>query len=453
MCSYTRVLAGRKSRWGADDDESEDTKVTAAKRCKAGLDENEQEDRVGSACDEASHDEDKVIIRDPYKITGCCEAPVNQGCRSVEIYEKLNKIAEGSYGVVYRARNKITGEIVALKKLKLRSPEGGFPILSLREIRILQLARHENVINVKEIVISDCLKGIFLVMELYEHDLKSLIENLHVTFLQSETKTLLIQLLSAVSWLHQHYIIHRDIKTTNLLLNNRGQLKLADFGLARIFGSPPTQMTQLVVTLWYRAPEILLGKKIYDTSIDLWSVGCVFGELINKEPLFKGKTELDQIKKIFQLLGTPNEETWPGLSSLSAFKVFNFTNQEPTTLRRRFSYLTEQGLDILSKLLTLNPKKRISTEEALRHPYFSEHPLPKDPVLFPTFPSKYSQNPYRGATRTKSTAAGDKRCHSSSSPDAALDTNKPSSEDTQAQNGLFDRGKSEKGAPEFRLRI
>ncbi|CAG8570830.1 430_t:CDS:2 [Paraglomus brasilianum] len=224
--------------------------------------------------------------------------PILAGCRSVDNYEKLNRIEEGAYGVVYRARDRATGEIVALKKLKLDKEKNGFPITSLREVKTLLQAKHANIVNVREIVVGETLTQIFIVMDFVEHDLKSLMEDMQSPFLQSEVKTIMIQLLSAVATLHDNWIIHRDLKTSNLLLNNRGQIKVADFGLARSYGSPLGPMTDVVVTLWYRAPELLLGSKTYSTAIDMWSVGCIFGELVNKEPVLPGRTEIDQLDKV-----------------------------------------------------------------------------------------------------------------------------------------------------------
>lgn len=135
-------------------------------------------------------------------------------------------------------------------------------------------------------------------MDFVEHDLKTLQEDMVEPFLPSEIKTLLLQLTSAVEYLHNNWILHRDLKTSNLLMNNRGQLKVADFGMARSYGDPPPKLTQLVVTLWYRAPELLLGAEKYGSEIDLWSVGCIFGELLKKEPLLQGKNEVDQLSKV-----------------------------------------------------------------------------------------------------------------------------------------------------------
>ncbi|KAF9198531.1 hypothetical protein BGZ49_000631 [Haplosporangium sp. Z 27] len=324
--------------------------------------------------------------------------PVLTGCRSVENYEKLNRISEGTYGVVYRAKDRVTGEIVALKKLKLDQEKNGFPITSLREVYTLLLAKHPHIVNVREIVVGDKLTQIFIVMDFIEHDLKELMSGMRAPFLQSEVKTLMLQLLSATELLHENWILHRDLKTSNLLLNNKGEIKVADFGLARRYGEPQGLMTQPVVTLWYRAPELLLGSKQYTTAIDMWSIGCIFAEFVNNEPLLPGRSEAEQLEKIFKLLGMPNDKIWPGYSKLPlASHVPNFV-QPYNLLRSRLPYLTENGLDLMSRMLTYDPVKRITAEEALQHPYFSEAPPPKHPSMFPTWPSKGERTAKRNAS-------------------------------------------------------
>ncbi|XP_062110608.1 cyclin-dependent kinase G-2 isoform X2 [Humulus lupulus] len=250
-----------------------------------------------------------------------------QGCRSVDEFERLNKIDEGTYGVVYRAKDKKTGEIVALKKVKMEKEREGFPLTSLREINILLSFHHPSIVDVKEVVVGNNLDSIFMVMEYMEHDLKALMETMKQPFSQSEVKCLMLQLLEGIKYLHDNWVLHRDLKTSNLLLNNRGELKICDFGLSRQYGSPLKPYTHLVVTLWYRAPELLLGAKQYSTAIDMWSLGCIMAELLSKEPLFNGKTEFDQLDKIFRILGTPNETIWPGYSKLPGVKV-NFVKHQ-----------------------------------------------------------------------------------------------------------------------------
>uniref|UniRef100_M1B124 cyclin-dependent kinase n=1 Tax=Solanum tuberosum TaxID=4113 RepID=M1B124_SOLTU len=268
-----------------------------------------------------------------------------QGCRSVDEFERLNRIDEGTYGVVYRAKDKKTGEIVALKKVKMEKEREGFPLTSLREINILLSLHHPSIVDVKEVVVRSSLDSIFMVMEYMEHDLKALMETMKKPFTQSEVKCLMLQLLHGVKYLHDNWVLHRDLKTSNLLLNNQGELKICDFGLARQYGSPLKPYTHLVVTLWYRAPELLLGAKQYSTAIDMWSLGCIMAEMLCKEPLFNGKSEVDQIDKIFRILGTPNETIWPGFSKLPGVKVNFVKHQLPA--------LGDSGLAFWPPLMTI----------------------------------------------------------------------------------------------------
>ncbi|KAK0233471.1 Pkinase-domain-containing protein [Armillaria fumosa] len=309
--------------------------------------------------------------------------------RSVYCYERLNQIEEGSYGVVFRAKDKQTGDIVALKKLKLDEEKNGFPITALREVNALMACHHENVVRVREVVVGDTLTQVFVVMDFIEHDLKSLLTLMPAPFLQSEIKTLTLQLLSAVDHCHSNWILHRDLKTSNLLMNNRGTIKVADFGLARRYGDPVGVggLTQLVVTLWYRAPEILLGATSYSTAVDMWSVGCIFAELLLKEPLFQAKSEMELLSMIFKLLGPPTHNSWPEYFSLPLAKTINLPSPQPPQFRQKFQYLTSAGLDLLMSLLLYDPERRITASEALDHPYFKESPLPKHPDLFGSFPS------------------------------------------------------------------
>lgn len=237
-------------------------------------------------------------------------APSWQPCRSVERFDRLNHIEEGSYGYVSRAKDETTDEIMAIKKLKLDpARDGGFPVTALREIQTLNASKHRHVVDLREVVAGEgSAKGdVYLVMEFLEHDLKSLQEDMEEPFLPSEVKTLLLQLGSAVEYLHDNWILHRDLKTSNILMNNRGEIKVADFGMARFCGDPPpSNLTQLVVTLWYRAPELLLGATTYDSAIDMWSIGCIFAELLTKHPLLQGKNEVDQLSKVSS---TPQSKT------------------------------------------------------------------------------------------------------------------------------------------------
>lgn len=217
-------------------------------------------------------------------------------------------------------------------------------------------------------------------------------------FLPSEVKTLLHQLTSGISYLHSNWILHRDLKTSNLLLSNRGILKIADFGMARYFGSPSPKMTQLVVTLWYRAPELLLGAERYGQAVDMWSVGCIFGELLSKDPLLQGKNEVDQLSRIFELCGIPTDDTWPGfrrLPNARSLKLPKNPVAQGSVLRSKFPFLTSEGSKLLTTLLALNPAKRPSADEVLASEYFREDPKAKSTEMFPTFPSKAGQEKRR----------------------------------------------------------
>jgi len=264
-------------------------------------------------------DEDLILAPPPPPLMYYC---ATQGCRSVEEFECLNKIEEGAYGVVYRAKDKKSSKyrylcrfpgsqtnrlflqdvVVALKRLKMEKEREGFPITSIREVDTLLKSQHVNVVTVREIVVGSNMDKIYMVMDYVEHDLKSLMQNsMKKPFQMSEVKCLLKQMLAGIAHLHDNWIIHRDLKTSNLLLSHKGVLKIADFGLAREYGSPLKEYTPVVVTLWYRCPELLLNARKYSTSVDMWSVGTIFGELMLLKALFPGKNEKDQLDKIFKV--------------------------------------------------------------------------------------------------------------------------------------------------------
>ncbi|XP_010470669.1 PREDICTED: cyclin-dependent kinase G-2 [Camelina sativa] len=382
----------------------------AVKGDKMDIDEEEHSRGNSSYSLSETDSDDEYVRHETPEPAGIPLRSINmlQGCRSVDEFERLNKIDEGTYGVVYRAKDKKTGDIVALKKVKMEKEREGFPLTSLREINILLSFHHPSIVDVKEVVVGSSLDSIFMVMEYMEHDLKALMESMKQRFSQSEVKCLMLQLLEGVKYLHDNWVLHRDLKTSNLLLNNRGELKICDFGLARQYGSPLKPYTHLVVTLWYRAPELLLGAKQYSTAIDMWSLGCIMAELLSKAPLFNGKTEFDQLDKIFRILGTPNEAIWPGFSKLPGVKV-NFVKHQYNLLRKKFPatsftgapVLSDAGFDLLNKLLTYDPERRITVDEALKHDWFREVPLPKSKDFMPTFPAQHAQD-RRGRRMVKS---------------------------------------------------
>jgi cell division cycle 2-like protein len=338
-------------------------------------------------------DEDFVLEKDTVKGKDVLTyLPAIQGCRNVEEFQCLNRIEEGTFGVVFRAKDKRTGEVVALKKLKMERENDGFPITSLREINTLLKAQHPNIVHVREIVVGSNIDKIYIVMEYLEHDLRSLMRSMKKPFLIGEVKTLMLQLLSAVAFLHDNWILHRDLKTSNLLMNHEGILKVGDFGLAREYGSPLKPYTPVVVTLWYRAPELLLQAKQYSCPVDVWSVGCIFGEFLTMEPLFTGKSELDEINIIYRSLGTPNDKIWPGYSELPLVKMVRFEEHSYNNLIKKVGMLSKSGFDLINRLLAYCPEKRITAENAYKHPFFGEQPLPVKPSMFPTWPAKSEQN-------------------------------------------------------------
>lgn len=288
-------------------------------------------------------------------------------------YEKLEKLGEGTYGVVYKARDKVTKELYAFKKIRLESDDEGIPSTAIREIALLKELQHPNIVRIQDVIHTN--KKLILVFEYVEQDLKKFLSSREGKPLDAIlTKSLLYQLLKGIAHCHQSKVLHRDLKPQNLLVSKEGVLKLADFGLARAFGIPVKNYTNEVVTLWYRAPDILLGSKNYSTSIDIWSIGCIFVEMINLKPLFPGNSEQDQLKRIFKVMGTPSVEKWPTLSELPEWKPENFEKYPGIPLSSICPKLDADGLDLLDKLLRCNPSERITAKKSLEHPYFSDIP-------------------------------------------------------------------------------
>ncbi|GAB6020762.1 Cdc2- kinase [Chamberlinius hualienensis] len=307
-------------------------------------------------------------------------------CREVSEFEKLNRIGEGTYGIVYRARDTKSDEIVAMKKVRMERERYGVPVSSLREITLLLRIRHPNIVQLKDVVVGLHLNSIFLVMEYCEQDLASLLDNMQTPYTESQVKCIMLQVFQGLHYLHQHFIVHRDLKVSNLLMTDKGCVKIADFGLARTYGIPEKPMTPKVVTLWYRAPELLLLAKTQTTAIDLWAAGCILGELLSHKPLLPGRSEMQQLDLIIDLLGTPNDSIWPGFSQLPALQHFTLRQQPYNNLKHVFPWLNQAGIRLLNFLFTFDPRKRATAEDALQSSYFKEPPLPCDPKLMPTFP-------------------------------------------------------------------
>jgi len=282
-------------------------------------------------------------------------------------YEKLQKIGEGTYGVVYKAKHRETAQLVALKKIRLENEDEGIPSTAIREISILKEMLHPAIVSLLDVVNYD--NKLYLVFEFLDQDLKKYMDSV-TSISPALVQSYCQQLLQGLTFCHQRRIVHRDLKPQNLLIDKKGTLKIADFGLARAFCVPVRQYTHEVVTLWYRAPEILLGSATYSIPVDMWSAGCIFAELLTKKPIFPGDSEIDQLFKIFRQLGTPTEDIWHGCTSLPDYKP-SFPKWRKQELSKIFENTHPAAIEVLEKMLMYEPAQRISSREALKHPYFS----------------------------------------------------------------------------------
>jgi len=285
-------------------------------------------------------------------------------------FEKVEKIGEGTYGVVYKAIDKRSNTVVALKKIRLENEDEGVPSTTIREVSLLrELSNHPNIVNLLDVIYGN--QKLHLVFEYLDQDLKKYMETAQIA--SQIVKSYLYQMVKGLLFCHSRRILHRDLKPQNLLIDRSGALKLADFGLARAFGIPIRTHTHEVITLWYRAPEILLGCQQYSTPVDIWSIGCIFSEMISKQPLFPGDSEIDQLYKIFRVLGTPTEANWAGVTELPEYKP-TFPRWPTLSLSVVVPALVNDSsaLDLLTQMLLYSPGKRLSAKTILQHPYFDE---------------------------------------------------------------------------------
>ncbi|XP_035014598.2 cyclin-dependent kinase 16 isoform X4 [Hippoglossus stenolepis] len=289
------------------------------------------------------------------------------GFGKLETYIKLDKLGEGTYATVFKGRSKLTDNLVALKEIRLEHEEGA-PCTAIREVSLLKDLKHANIVTLHDIIHTD--KCLTLVFEYLEKDLKQYMDDCGSIMSVHNVKIFLFQLLRGLAYCHRRKVLHRDLKPQNLLINEKGELKLADFGLARAKSVPTKTYSNEVVTLWYRPPDVLLGSTEYSTPIDMWGVGCIFYEMITGRPLFPGSTVEDELHLIFRILGTPTEETWPGITTSEEFKTYKFPQYRPEPLVNHAPRIDNDGHDLLSMLLQFEAKKRVSAEDALRHSYF-----------------------------------------------------------------------------------
>ncbi|XP_039002400.1 probable serine/threonine-protein kinase At1g09600 [Hibiscus syriacus] len=306
--------------------------------------------------------------------------------RRFESFEKLEKIGEGAYSSVYKAQDLETGKIVAMKKVRFVNMDPESVRFMAREIIILRKLDHPNVMKLEGIVASKTSQNLYLVFEYMEHDLAGLAATPGINFTEPQIKCYIQQLFRGLEHCHSHGVLHRDIKGSNLLIDNNGVLKIADFGLATIVqANSKQQLTSRVVTLWYRAPELLLGATDYGVGVDLWSVGCIVAELYAGKPIMPGRTEVEQMHKIFKLCGSPSEEYWrkTKLPHATSFKP-----QKPSKSRiaATFKNFAPSALSLVEKLLSMEPKNRGTVASVLKSQFFKKEPVPCDPSSLPKYP-------------------------------------------------------------------
>ncbi|ORY76880.1 kinase-like domain-containing protein [Leucosporidium creatinivorum] len=311
---------------------------------------------------------------------------------TTELYERLVQVGEGTYGKVYKARNVETNVLVAMKRIRMEAEKDGFPVTAIREIKLLQSLRHPNVVDLVEMMVS---KGhVYMVFEYIHHDLTGVLHHPTITFTPAHLKSLMKQFLEGLGFIHRRGVLHRDLKGSNILIGRNGELKIADFGLARFYArGRKNDYTNRVITQWYKPPELLFGATVYGAEVDMWSAGCIFLELFARRPVFQGQDEIHQLEVIFKVTGTPDVESWPSLIDLPWYELVKPQAAIESKLRETFSkWLTPAGLDLAEALLSLNPAGRPDSDAALRMPYFTkEAPRPEMPDVLQTVKGEWHE--------------------------------------------------------------
>ncbi|XP_059806251.1 cyclin-dependent kinase 18-like isoform X3 [Hypanus sabinus] len=334
------------------------------------------------------------------------------GFGKLETYVKLDKLGEGTYATVFKGKSKLTENLVALKEIRLEHEEGA-PCTAIREVSLLKNLKHANIVTLHDIIHTE--RSLTLVFEYLDSDLKQYMDNCGNIMSMYNVKIFMFQLLRGLSYCHKRKVLHRDLKPQNLLINERGELKLADFGLARAKSVPTKTYSNEVVTLWYRPPDVLMGSTEYSTQIDVWGVGCILYEMAAGRPLFPGSTVKEELHLIFRLLGTPTEDAWPGITSNEEFKAYSFPHYRPQPMIHHVPRLDTEGLDLLSNLLLYEAKKRISAEDALLHVYFKSlgervHLVPDNISIFTLKEIQLQKDPgYRGSSYPQSDRGKNRR--------------------------------------------
>ncbi|KAK7450214.1 hypothetical protein BaRGS_00039962 [Batillaria attramentaria] len=290
-------------------------------------------------------------------------------------YEKIEFLGEGQFATVYKARDTKTDGIVAVKKIKIGTraeAADGINRTALREIKLLQELTHQNIIGLLDVF--GHKSNVSLVFDFMETDLEIIIKDSKIILTAPHIKSYMLQTCLGLEYLHTHWILHRDMKPNNLLLNEQGVLKIADFGLAKFFGSPSRANSHQVVTRWYRSPELLFGARQYSTGVDMWATGCILAELLIRAPFLPGDSDLDQLSRIFQVLGTPGDADWPDMKHLPDYIQFRQYPRQP--LKEIFIAAGDDLLEVLGAMLAMDPLRRCTATQALKMPYFSNKPPP-----------------------------------------------------------------------------
>ncbi|KIM59118.1 hypothetical protein SCLCIDRAFT_126775 [Scleroderma citrinum Foug A] len=328
-----------------------------------------------------------------------------EGCGRQSDYDATTKLGEGTFGEVHKAVQIATRRAVALKRILMHNEKEGMPVTALREIKILKAMHHPCIVEILDMFVvrskgKDSPLSVYMVFPYMDHDLAGLLENERVSLNPSQIKLYMKQLLEGTEYMHRNHILHRDMKAANLLIDNSGSLRIADFGLARAYdptvvhgvrdhNGKEKKYTNCVVTRWYRPPELLLGARQYGGEVDMWGIGCVLGEMFMRRPILPGTSDIDQLEKIWQLCGTPNQHTWPNFDALPGCEgVKRFPNYSKR-LRAAYESIGSETCGLMDKLLTCNPRERITASVALDHEYFWTDPLPADPKSLPAYESSH----------------------------------------------------------------
>jgi serine/threonine protein kinase len=292
--------------------------------------------------------------------------------RSLDKFKRLAKLGEGTYGVVFKVIDSDSKEVLALKKIRFDDENEGIPSTAVREVALLKELHHPNIVELINVTFHR--SQLFLIFEYLQYDLKKFMDKHKRKLPPATVKSFVYQMLQGVDYCHSLRILHRDLKPQNVLVDERGIVKLADFGLARAFGLPARNWTREVITLWYRPPEILLGAANYSVEVDLWSLGCIFAEMVNGRPLFHGDSQIFQLMHIFRTVGTPTSDLWPGASTLKYFQS-EFPKWKPRKWDELLPKLDDAGRSLIANLLVLDPSQRFCAKQALKHPYFADFSL------------------------------------------------------------------------------